>query len=161
MLHLLNKKYQIEKSNSIFINKNENCLKKKNIENTMENVSGSIKIKSNHKLIYINKSLLKQKNKKNEEVVEKRKRSSIYRGVSRNGNSWQVILSLKNDKLYAGVFKTQEIAARIYDFISIKNKGIKAKTNFQYNIRQIQKISETYINYNAENIEEIVSDLIK
>ena len=156
-----NKKYQIEKSNSIFINKNENCLKKKNIENTMENVSGSIKIKSNHKLIYINKSLLKQKNKKNEGVVEKRKRSSLYRGVSKNGNNWQVIINSKYNKGYIGVYKTQEIAGRIYDIISIKNKGIKAKTNFEYNIHQIQNIIDSYIDYNADNIEEIISDLIK
>ena len=127
----------------------------------MENLSGSIKIKSNRKLIYINKSLLKQKNKKNEEVVEKRKRSSIYRGVSKNGSNWQVIIYSKYNKGYIGVYKTQEIAGRIYDIISIKNKGIKAKTNFEYNIHQIQNIIDSYIDYNANNIEEIISDLIK
>ena len=109
----------------------------------------------------MNKFLIKQKKNNNNEIIEKKKRGSMYRGVSKNGNSWQVIIFSKYSKGYIGVFRTQEIAARIYDIVSIKNKGIKAKTNFQYNIRQIQKISETYINYNAENIEEIVSDLIK
>lgn len=135
--------------------------KKKKIENKIENLSGFIKIKSNHKLIYMNKSLLKHKNKKNEGVVDKRKRSSIYRGVSKNGNNWQVIIYSKYRKGYVGVYETQDIAGRIYDIISIKNKGIKAKTNFEYNIHQIQNIIDAYIDYNADNIEEIISDLIK
>ena len=177
----LNKKYKIEKNDSIFINKsvtktkhfkksnlnkdNNNVSLDNNVDNNnsnkKDNLNNSIKIKKNNKLIYINKLLIKQKNKNNNGVVLKKKRSSIYRGVSRNGNSWQVILSLKNDKLYAGVFKTQEIAARIYDFISIKNKGIKANTNFQYNVHQIQNISEASIDYKAKNIEEIIDDLIQ
>ena len=156
------KKFIIENSNSIFINNNgENGSKKKNSENKINSLSDSIKIKKNAKLIYMNKSLIKPKNKKNEVVVGKRRRSSLYRGVSKNGNKWQVIIHSKYNKAYIGVYKTQEIAARIYDIISIKDKGIKAKTNFEYNIRQIQNINEAYVNYNAENIEEIIYDLIK
>ena len=90
----------------------------------------------------------------------KKKRNSIYRGVSKNGKNWQVIIYSKNGKGYIGMFKTQEIAARIYDIISIKNKGIKAKTNFEYDIHQIQNISEGYIDYKSDNIEDIIYDLI-
>ena len=93
--------------------------------------------------------------------MKKKKRSSIYRGVSKNSNKWQVIISYKDNKKYIGLYKTQEIAARIYDFISIKNKGIKAKTNFEYNIHQIQTIIDSNIDYNSDNIEEIISYLIK
>ena len=108
----------------------------------------------------MNKSLIKPKKKINDVVVKKRRRS-IYRGVSKNGNNWQVIVYSKNNKGYIGVFKTQEIAARIYDIVSIKNNGIKAKTNFEYDIHQIQNISEAYIDYKSKNIEEIISYLIK
>ena len=159
--------YKIENNNSIFINKSvkeanyleNSIIHKDNIKGG--NLSNTITVKKNNKMVYMNKFLIKQKKKNNDVILEKKKRSSLYRGVSKNGNNWQVIIFSKHSKGYVGVFKTQEIAARIYDIVSIKNKGIKAKTNFQYNIHQIQKISETYINYNAENIEEIISDLIK
>ena len=108
----------------------------------------------------MNKFLLKPKIKKKEINIDKNKRSSRYRGVSKNGNKWQVIVSSKFKKGYVGVYETQEIAARIYDIISIKNNGIKAKTNFEYDIHQIQNISEAYIDYNSGNIEEIISNLI-
>ena len=108
----------------------------------------------------MNTVLFKKKNKKKEIFIEKKRRSSIYRGVSKNGSNWQVILHYKKNNGYVGVFKTQEIAARVYDIISIKNQGIKAKTNFQYNIHQIQNITEAYIDYNSEKIEEIIHDLI-
>ena len=174
-----NNLYKIQKNNSIFINKSNvgtKYLKKININkdindigennskennlNKKDDLSNSIKIKKNNKLIYMNKFLIKPKFKNNDVVVEKKKRSSIYRGVSKNGNNWQVIISSKYNKGYIGVFKTQEIAARIYDIISIKNKGIKAKTNFKYDIHQIQNISESYIDYKSEDIEIIISNLI-
>ena len=89
-----------------------------------------------------------------------KKRSSRYRGVSKNGNKWQVIISSKYNKGYIGSFETQEKAARVYDIISIKNKGIKARTNYEYNIHQIQKINEVYIDFESKNIDEIISQLI-
>ena len=175
------KRYNIEKNNSIFINKsitksnnlknsiinediNNNISKENNEEYNSEkkdNLSNAIKIRKNKKMIYMNKSLIKQKIKKNDGIICKKKRSSLYRGVSKNGNYWQVIISSKYGKGYVGLFKTQEIAARIYDIISIKNKGIKAKTNFQYNLHQIQNISEENIDYKSKNIEEIIAGLIQ
>ena len=164
--------YKIQNNSSLFINKsnikikNQNIYKDINNNNIRDNyskeddLSNSVKIKKNNKLIYMNKILIKPKVKNNDVVVEKKKRSSLYRGVSKNGNSWQVIISSKYSKGYIGVFKTQEIAARIYDFISIKNKGIKARTNFEYDIHQIQNISEAYIDYKSEDIEGIISHLI-
>ena len=128
--------------------------------NLKDDLSNSIQIKKNNKIIFMNTFLFKNKNKKKEICIEKKKRSSIYRGVSKNGSNWQVIIHHKNNNRYIGVFKTQEIAARVYDIISIKNQGIKAKTNFQYNIHQIQNIIEAYIDYNSEKIEEIIYDLI-
>jgi hypothetical protein len=166
--------YKIQSNNSLFINKSnikEKSLKKninvknnnikENNLNKIDELSNSIKIKKNRKIIYINKFLFKPKNKNNDVVVKEKKRSSLYRGVSKNGKNWQVIISSNNSKGYIGNYKTQEIAARIYDIASIKKRGIKAKTNFKYDIHQIQNIIEEYIDYKSEDIEGILSNLIK
>ena len=181
--------YKIEKCNYIFINKSDKKINKlqnsiiikdinkdinnikeennlseinsKNNINNTDNLSNEIKVKKNNKMIYINKLLLKPKNTKKDIIPKEKKRNSIYRGVSKNGNKWQVIIYSKYCKKYIGLYKTQEIAARIYDIISIKNKGIKAKTNFIYNLHQIQKITDTKIDYKSKNIEEIIYYLIK
>lgn len=50
-----------------------------------------------------------------------------------------------NKKYYMGNYPSEEKAARIYDYVSIKNKGIKARTNFPYNINQIKNINESNI----------------
>ena len=166
-----NNLYKIERNNSIFINKSNNIKKnylknkednnsEKNNLNPIDDLGNSVKIKKNNKIIYMNKLSIKTKIKKIDIVLGRKKRSSLYRWVSKNGSNWQVIMSSKDNKGYVGMYKTQEIAARIYDIVSIKNKGIKAKTNFEYDLHQIQNISEAYIDYKSEDIEEIISDLI-
>ena len=110
-------------------------------------------------MIFMNKCLIKQK--KNKKIIkEKILRKSLYRGVSKNGKNWQTIVSSKYFKGYIGTYPTEELAARVYDLVSIKNSGIKAKTNFQYNSHQIQKINEAIIDFKAKNIEEIILNLI-
>ena len=69
-------------------------------------------------------------------------RSSSYRGVSKNGNKWQTSLMNHKKKYYFGNFNSEETAAKIYDFFSIKFKGKKAVTNFFYGFEQIKKINE-------------------
>ena len=46
---------------------------------------------------------------------------------------------------YFGTYDSEEIAARVYDIVSLKNKGLKAKTNFKYNISEANKILEDKI----------------
>lgn len=70
-------------------------------------------------------------------------RSSQYRGVSKNGKQWQVLIMVKNQKLYLGTFKTELEAARHYDYYSIKHHGIKAKTNFYYDKGELEKIKQS------------------
>ena len=67
----------------------------------------------------------------------------------------------KRSKPYIGTFNSEEIAARIYDIVSIKKKGIKSKTNFLYNNEQIKRILQVNINFKDPNIEKVISDLIK
>ena len=59
------------------------------------------------------------------------------------------------------MYPSDEIVARAYDIISIKNRGIKANTNFKYDFYQIQKISEINIDFNSKNINENIIKLIK
>ena len=60
------------------------------------------------------------------------KRSSKYRGVSRNGNRWQVLIMINRKKTYIGNFESEEDATRAYDQYAIKYHGNKARTNFFY-----------------------------
>ena len=53
--------------------------------------------------------------------------------MSRNKNNWQVLLMMNKRKTYAGTYPSEEIAARVYDILSIKYRGLKARTNFIYN----------------------------
>lgn len=154
----LNKSY-IKKHPYNFVN-NSNIIN--NIETEkINNESQNMKVKKNHKFVFINKKLIKQKSKKRELKDGKMKRRSIFRGVSKNGSKWQTIIYCKNNKGYIGTYPSEEIAARVYDIVSIKKKGIKAKTNFIYNIRQINKIIESNIDLKSKRINNIILDLIR
>ena len=117
------------------------------------------KIIKNNKTIYINKFIIKEKKTKIRTDI-KNKRSSKFRGVSKNGNSWQVLMMFNNNKSYIGTYYTEEFAARIYDIVSIQRMGINAKTNFSYNSEQILRILKANINFKSPNISKI-NELIK
>lgn len=137
------------------INTQQFFSKKKN------NFNNDVRIKRNNKIIYMNSYFIKPKilKKKNKNIEKKRR--SKYRGVSKNGNRWQAIMYSKKNKAYIGCYSSEEEAARVYDIKSIKTKGIKAKTNFEYNINQINKIVDTEINFKSKNIIQFISKLIE
>ncbi len=74
-------------------------------------------------------------------------RGSRYRGVSKNGNKWQVLVMGNQKKQYSGSIRDETAAARMYDRFAIKNLGLRAKTNFDYKrqdlIRIIRKLQES------------------
>ena len=72
----------------------------------------------------------------------KSQRGSTYRGVSRNGQKWQVQLLGNLKKHYIGSICKETKAARIYDAYAILAHGLKAKTNFSYSKGQLLKILE-------------------
>ena len=128
--------------------------------------SNEVKVLKNNKVVYVNSYLLKSpstsKNlKKLNKIafIGRSKRSSRFRGVSKNGNQWQVLLMHKKGKSYVGSYNSEELAAKIYDILAIKYRGIKARTNFKYNYEQIKKIGDIDFDINSKNLQDIVNKL--
>jgi hypothetical protein len=71
---------------------------------------------------------------------DKKSRRSRFRGVSKNGNHWQVLIMVKKKKKYLGIYPNEEEAAKIYDRVALKYHGIKAKTNYKYTKEEVAKI---------------------
>ena len=149
---------------------NYNGVEKKSdkLESSEKKNCHEIKVMKNNKVVYINSNLsnsflayknLEKLNKIN--LKGRGKRGSKYRGVSRNGSQWQVLIMLHKNKSYVGTYSSEEIAARIYDILAIKNRGVKAKTNFIYNEQQIKKICNNEIDIKSKNIKEVIFNLIK
>ena len=84
----------------------------------------------------------KENLKKNDENLEKNRkpRGSKYRGVSRNGNQWQVLIMVNKKKRYVGSYSKEEDAARAYDKVALQNHGSKAKNNFDYTKKEVEEI---------------------
>ena len=150
--------------NVTYINdENDNNINRYNNTNNNE-----VRVLKNNKIVYVNSSLLNSYyNYTNLKFVDKgykpkrSKRSSKYRGVSKNGNQWQVLIMLDKNKSYIRSYSSEYIAARIYDILAIKKKGYKARTNFIYDSEQINKIIKMDIDIKAKNINEIISNLFK
>ncbi|CAI2374765.1 unnamed protein product [Moneuplotes crassus] len=81
-----------------------------------------------------------KKVKKDPKISEEDYRGSKYWGVSKNKARWQVMITLNHYKEYKGGFETEDEAAKMYDKKSICTFGLKAKTNFNYNKRQVLEI---------------------
>lgn len=83
------------------------------------------------KLIFnLKKVTDKQKEKKLEQKAMYR--GSKYRGVSKNGNCWQVLIMYDRHKYYIGNFKSEDEAAKVYDECAIKYHKEKAILNFYH-----------------------------
>ena len=63
-------------------------------------------------------------------------------------------------KSYIGSYYSEELAGRIYDILSFKYRGIKARTNFKYTYKQIKNICDADINIKDKNIYDIIYQLI-
>ena len=152
--HKIKSKYFYTKKNII----------KKHIFDLQAN--NEIKVLKNNKIVYVNKNLLNKystvrgiKRFKKINFIITKKRSSKYRGVSKNGNKWQVLMMVNNKKCYLGNYPSEDLAARIYDIQAIKSWGIKARTNFAYNKNQLTKIYNNKINIKCNDVSDIMAQL--
>ena len=90
-----------------------------------------------------NSSIIIHGKKKFERTTRSRRRSS-YIGVSKNGPSWQSMITVKKLKTYLGTYHTQQEAAMAFDFYSILAHGLVAKTNFNYSKDAIMIMISNY-----------------
>jgi hypothetical protein len=67
-------------------------------------------------------------------------RGSKYRGISKNGSSWQILVMINRKKRYVGKLPSEIHAARFYDLVSIQYQGDLAKCNFPYNKREVLQL---------------------
>lgn len=95
-----------------------------------------------------------EKKKNKFKVITK---TSRYRGVTLNKKKWQAYIRVNNINTYLGSYSSERIAAKVYDLMSIKKNGFKAKTNFKYTNRQIKKISKLVID--IDNLLDIVNEM--
>ena len=153
---------EIKRNNST--EKNHKIIFKKHIFELQTN--NEIKVLKNNKVVYVNKILLNKystargiKKLKKFNFVIRKKRSSIYRSVSKNGSKWQVLMMINNKKCYLGSYPSEDLAARIYDIHAIKSWGTKARTNFVYDNNQIKNIYNTKINKNCHDISYIMTQI--
>ena len=166
-----NIKFQTDKDHILSSLINNNSTKNNQKNKFKKHIFGfqtnnGIRILKNNKLVYLNKKLFSaysnsraiKKFKKINFIVGK-KRSSKYRGVSKNGNKWQVLIMINNKKYYLGNYNSEDLAARIYDIQAIKSWGVKARTNFVYDDNQITKIYNKKINFKCNNISDIMTQL--
>lgn len=69
---------------------------------------------------------------------------SKFIGVSKNGNHWQSLIVINNTKVYMGTYKTEQEAARIFDFHSMVVHYKCAKVNFDYSANDLMRMIKIF-----------------
>ena len=121
------------------------------IKNNDSNNIKCLKLKDNVKILKSDKKIKKKKKsymKRKRNIFKVITKINRYRGVSKNKKKWQVYIRINSKNKYLGSYKSEIIAAKIYDLMYIKKTGNDAKTNFKYNSKQIEKISKLELNIN-------------
>jgi hypothetical protein len=114
-----------KKSDLFLLNKKTNRNEIEDKQNTVQNKKG--------KIFNIKKIKDREKEAKEEKRLKKYiYRGSKYRGVSRNGKTWQVLIMINRNKNYIGNFKSEEDAAKAYDEFAMKYHKNKARLNFSH-----------------------------
>ena len=113
-------------------NKNIILLNKKTQREDIEKNESSVS--NNKKKIFEIKKITDRKKEAEKEKKMKKYiyRGSKYRGVSRNGKTWQVLIMINRNKNYIGNFKSEEEAAKAYDEYAMKYHKNKARLNFSH-----------------------------
>jgi hypothetical protein len=156
---------QIKKKSMPLFNITESTLQKDKVQKIHLTSRKRKRFLKNNKLVFVQLTQEKDKDddnsdknglddneeNKNEDSVDSEKvseliqkntkpRGSKYRGVSKNGSQWQVLIMVKKKKRYLGSFSNEEEAARAYDKVALQHHGIKAKTNYDYTKEEVAEI---------------------
>ena len=94
----------------------------------------------------LNTIIIFQKKKHSRAKISDRR--STFIGVSKNGPSWQSMITVEKRKIYIGTYKTEREAAIAFDFYSILIHTMEGKTNFRYTKGQLY---EMISNFNENN----------
>lgn len=112
---------------------NHNLLNKKTLREEENKVKENSKINNKKKIFFIKKITDREKEEAEEKKAKKYiYRGSKYRGVSRNGKTWQVLIMINRNKNYIGNFKSEDDAAKAYDEYAMKFHKNKARLNFSH-----------------------------
>lgn len=125
----------IPKFNSINVPKKQNSafLNKKILREEENKLKENISPKTKNKIFIIKKVTDREKEAAEEKKMKKYiYRGSKYRGVSRNGKTWQVLIMINRNKNYIGNFKSEDEAAKAYDEYAMKFHKNKARLNFSH-----------------------------
>jgi hypothetical protein len=125
----------IPKFNSINIPKKQSLafLNKKTIREEENKSKENFSPKNKNKIFVIKKVTDREKEAAEEKKIKKYiYRGSKYRGVSRNGKTWQVLIMINRNKNYIGNFKSEDEAAKAYDEYAMKFHKNKARLNFSH-----------------------------
>ena len=83
--------------------------------------------------------------KKKHDRTKSSNRRSLYIGVSKNGPSWQSMITVNKRKTYIGTYKTEREAAIAFDFYSMLIHALEGKTNFSYTKGQVFEMINNFI----------------
>lgn len=136
-INLLNPNININQSQNLFLSRK---IFRNDINNHFSLNSNIMNENSkNDKLFFITKNDNKNNFESiiNKNMKRKKKRNYVYRGskyrgVTKSGKTWQVLIMINRNKKYFGNFKSEEEAAKVYDELAMKYHKDKARVNFAH-----------------------------
>ena len=139
-LNMFNKKRKRDIKNNKLVFISENNKKEKKDEKKKEKSSNVSYVNNTENTETPNQTQTNNMDSNDVNSDAKKRRGSKFRGVSRNGNQWQVLIMVNKKKRYVGSYSKEEEAAKAYDKVALQNHGSKAKTNFDYTKKEVEEI---------------------
>ena len=139
-LNMFNKKRKRDIKNNKLVFISENNKKEKKDEKEKEKSSNVSYVNNTENTETPNQTQTNNMDSNDVNSDAKKRRGSKFRGVSRNGNQWQVLIMVNKKKRYVGSYSKEEEAAKAYDKVALQNHGSKAKTNFDYTKKEVEEI---------------------